>query len=166
MAVPTSVAADAASTLLTRLTTFTPTITATAGGILTLSVAATAPASKAAAQSILDKGGHAPNVYLPTNPLPMFIIQAFIIVALSKLLSIPLARLRQPKVGYLHLQIRTFPFPHVFAFLLSHPAATSFSSTTHQLGTRDRTRLTRQKTRNKKVVAKLNQPGLALQGAT
>lgn len=102
MATPTPLA-NITSAVLTRLTTFTPTITATAGDVLTLSIAATAAPGKAAAQSILDKGAPTPNTYSPTDPIRLFIIQAFIIVALSKLLSWPLAKLRQPKVGFASL---------------------------------------------------------------
>ena len=102
MATVTSALSAATSAAVARLTTFTPTITATAGSLVTLSVAASAPASRAAAQSILDKGAHAPNVYEPGNPLKLFIIQAVIIIAISRILALGLSRIRQPKVGSRH----------------------------------------------------------------
>ena len=97
--IASAVTSSVASAVAGRLTTFTPTITATAGSLYTLSVAATATPAGAAAQSILDKGAHAPNVYEPGNPLKLFIIQAVIIIAISRILAFGLVKLKQPKVG-------------------------------------------------------------------
>jgi hypothetical protein len=99
MAAVTSAATAAASSAAARLTTFTPTVVATAGQAVTLTAAATAAASSAAAQSILDKGAHPPNAFEPGNPLKLWIIQVVIIITLSRGLGYILRKLRQPAVS-------------------------------------------------------------------
>lgn len=60
--------------------------------------AATATAGGAKPVTIFDKGYGSPIAFNPADPLVLFITQAFVIVALSRLLHLGLRYLRQPRV--------------------------------------------------------------------
>lgn len=102
---------------LGRTSTLLPTIKITAGQAITttLSIPYATPSAKAASQSILDAGASAPNVYSASDPLVLFIIQVSIIVALSRLIGVVLARLRQPKV---RLRVVTVGYANLYSLLL------------------------------------------------
>ncbi|GAA6056311.1 hypothetical protein NBRC10513_005620 [Rhodotorula toruloides] len=75
----------------------TTTIVAAAHATVTATMPAV-PKATAAAASVFDKGFGSPVKFDSSNPLVLFIVQAFIIVALSRLLHFFLRYLRQPKV--------------------------------------------------------------------
>ncbi|KAJ8295666.1 K(+)/H(+) antiporter 1 [Rhodotorula toruloides] len=75
----------------------TTTIVAAAHATITATMPAV-PKATAAAASVFDKGFGSPVKFDSSNPLVLFIVQAFIIVALSRLLHFFLRYLRQPKV--------------------------------------------------------------------
>ncbi|BGP30353.1 K(+)/H(+) antiporter [Rhodotorula toruloides] len=75
----------------------TTTIVAAAHATVTATMPAV-PKATAAAATVFDKGFGSPVKFDSSNPLVLFIVQAFIIVALSRLLHFFLRYLRQPKV--------------------------------------------------------------------
>lgn len=72
--------------------TITTTLAAAAAAATTATAAGAKPAS------IFDKGYGSPIAFNPADPLVLFITQAFVIVALSRLLHLALRYLRQPRV--------------------------------------------------------------------
>ncbi|KAI5477861.1 potassium:hydrogen antiporter [Pseudohyphozyma bogoriensis] len=87
------------SSSATSIAKVTATITANAGALFTTSFApASTAAPKAAVASILDPSHPNPVKFDTSDPLVLFIVQAFIIVGFSRLLGFFLGKLRQPKV--------------------------------------------------------------------
>ena len=76
------------STTATTPSTGTPTIATV--------LATSSSATRAPNQGILQHGN--PVVWNPSDPIPLFIIQAGIIVIFSRILHWPLKKLRQPRV--------------------------------------------------------------------
>ncbi|SCV69534.1 BQ2448_2554 [Microbotryum intermedium] len=77
----------------------TATVTGLAGAtVSTVLAEPTATAAKAVAASIFDPSRPNPVAFDASNPLILFIVQAFIIVALSRILAFFLRKLRQPQV--------------------------------------------------------------------
>ncbi|ORY43580.1 Sodium/hydrogen exchanger family-domain-containing protein [Leucosporidium creatinivorum] len=76
----------------------TATIVAQAGATLLTTLPPAPTATKAAAASIFDPSKPNPVAFDSTNPLILFILQAFLIVTLSRILGYFLGKIRQPKV--------------------------------------------------------------------
>ncbi|KAK4184016.1 putative K+/H+ antiporter [Podospora australis] len=77
------------------------TTTATAASLLTTTAAAATPSATGSVRATAQAGvfeGLNPSVYNASDPLVLFIIQATIVIALTRLLYWPLAKIREPRV--------------------------------------------------------------------
>ncbi|GAA5872667.1 hypothetical protein JCM3774_001879 [Rhodotorula dairenensis] len=83
---------------MTSIAKVTATIVGAANATITTTLPAATTGGGAKPVTIFDKGYGSPIAFSPSDPLVLFITQAFVIVALSRLLHLGLRYLRQPRV--------------------------------------------------------------------